>query len=105
MIHHDEHLSIYQGDWVEVLRTLPDESVHCVVTSPPYWGLRDYGTGTWLGGDIVSSGNGYRYAETAEEMQDCARRLRERAIHQLLTARALRRAAREWQTVEMVLGL
>lgn len=22
---------------------LPDESVHCVVTSPPYWGLRDYG--------------------------------------------------------------
>ena len=25
------------------LRTLPEESVHCVVTSPPYWGLRDYG--------------------------------------------------------------
>jgi DNA modification methylase len=49
MIHHDEHLSIYQGDWVEVLRTLPDESVHCVVTSPPYWGLRDYGTPGQLG--------------------------------------------------------
>jgi DNA modification methylase len=27
------------------------ESVHCVVTSPPYWGLRDYGTATWIGGD------------------------------------------------------
>jgi DNA modification methylase len=25
--------------------------VHCVVTSPPYWGLRDYGTATWEGGD------------------------------------------------------
>ena len=34
---------ILQGDCREVLKTLPDESVHCVVTSPPYWGLRDYG--------------------------------------------------------------
>lgn len=34
---------IYQGDVREVLRELADESVHCVVTSPPYWGLRDYG--------------------------------------------------------------
>ena len=34
---------IYQGDCLEVLRTLPDESVHCCVTSPPYFGLRDYG--------------------------------------------------------------
>jgi DNA modification methylase len=42
---------ILQGDVIEMLRTLPDESVHCVVTSPPYWGLRDYGTGTWEGGD------------------------------------------------------
>jgi predicted methyltransferase len=31
------------GDCREVLRTLPDESVHCCVTSPPYFGLRDYG--------------------------------------------------------------
>lgn len=30
------------GDVMEQLATLPDESVHCVVTSPPYWGLRDY---------------------------------------------------------------
>ena len=27
------------GDCREQLKTLPDESVHCVVTSPPYWGL------------------------------------------------------------------
>lgn len=36
---------ILTGDCREVLKGLPDESVHCVVTSPPYWGLRDYGTG------------------------------------------------------------
>ncbi len=30
---------------------LPDQSVHCVVTSPPYWSLRDYGLATWEGGD------------------------------------------------------
>ena len=39
------------GDALEVLRTLPDESVQTCVTSPPYYGLRDYGTGTWHGGD------------------------------------------------------
>ena len=36
-------ITIYQGDALEVLRRLPDESVNCCVTSPPYWGLRDYG--------------------------------------------------------------
>jgi DNA modification methylase len=34
-----------------VLKTLESESVHCCVTSPPYWGLRDYGTATWEGGE------------------------------------------------------
>jgi len=38
-------------DCLEALCKLPDESVHCVVTSPPYWGLRDYGTAKWEGGD------------------------------------------------------
>jgi DNA modification methylase len=37
------------GDALEVLRTLPSESVHCVVTSPPYWGLRDYGEAGQIG--------------------------------------------------------
>ncbi len=32
-----------QGDVLDRLREMPDESVHYVVTSPPYWGLRDYG--------------------------------------------------------------
>lgn len=39
------------GDCREILRTLPDGSVHCCVTSPPYFGLRDYGTAKWDGGD------------------------------------------------------
>jgi DNA modification methylase len=30
---------------------LADKSVNCVVTSPPYYGLRDYGTAKWEGGD------------------------------------------------------
>ena len=42
---------ILQGDALAMLRTLPDESVHCGVTSPPYFGLRDYGTAEWDGGD------------------------------------------------------
>ncbi len=42
---------ILVGDCRARLRELPDRSVHCVVTSPPYWGLRDYGIepGIWDG--------------------------------------------------------
>ena len=39
------------GDVREQLRTLPDNSVQTCITSPPYWGLRDYGTADWQGGD------------------------------------------------------
>ncbi len=35
-------IRIVQGHVIDKLRELPDRSVHCVVTSPPYWGLRDY---------------------------------------------------------------
>jgi len=33
---------IILGDALEVLKTFPDECIDCVITSPPYWGLRDY---------------------------------------------------------------
>lgn len=46
---------IHNGDALSVLRTLPDGSVNCCITSPPYWGLRDYGTGQWDGGDAECS--------------------------------------------------
>jgi len=42
---------ILQGDVRSCLKQLEDESVQCVISSPPYWGLRDYGTATWEGGD------------------------------------------------------
>ena len=44
-------LDMRLGDCLDVLPTLEAGSVHCCVTSPPYWGLRDYGTATWKGGD------------------------------------------------------
>jgi DNA modification methylase len=40
---------IINADVLEGLKQLPDESVHCVVTSPPYWGLRDYGVEGQIG--------------------------------------------------------
>lgn len=43
--------AIYCGDVREVLKVLPAESVQMCVTSPPYFGLRDYGTAEWDGGD------------------------------------------------------
>lgn len=42
---------LYLGHVTKVLKTLDSESVNCVVTSPPYFGLRDYGTAKWEGGD------------------------------------------------------
>ena len=64
---------IIEGDAATALRTLTTGSVHCVVTSPPYWGLRDYGTATWVGGKsghghtgsvarVVSGGQGKQYS-------------------------------------------
>ena len=40
---------IHVGDCLETLRTLPSDSVDCIVTSPPYWGLRDYGVAGQIG--------------------------------------------------------
>jgi len=40
---------IHQGDALTVLKTMPDESVQTCITSPPYWGLRDYGISGQLG--------------------------------------------------------
>jgi DNA modification methylase len=42
---------ILTGDCRQLLEQLEHSSVHTIVTSPPYWGLRDYGTGRWEGGD------------------------------------------------------
>jgi DNA modification methylase len=55
---------IIQGNALAVLKTLPDECVNMCVTSPPYWGLRDYGIepAVW-DGEL-----GCEYHEWAEEI-------------------------------------
>lgn len=51
--YHDARSSLWVGDVRAVLREFPADSVHCVVTSPPYWGLRNYGIAptVWAGPD------------------------------------------------------
>lgn len=41
--------TLYTGSCLDILPTLPAKSVHCVVTSPPYYGLRDYGVDGQIG--------------------------------------------------------
>jgi DNA modification methylase len=43
--------SIYQGDVLEVLQKMPSSCIQTVITSPPYWGLRDYGVDGQLGNE------------------------------------------------------
>lgn len=45
----DDSVTLYLGDALETLSRLPDQSVDCCVTSPPYFGLRDYGVGGQYG--------------------------------------------------------
>lgn len=71
-----QETSFIQGNVLEVLTTLDDNSVDCVVTSPPYWGLRSYQTGdiVWDGdqkckhswGDGLPPGN-YKSADNAKK--------------------------------------
>lgn len=42
-------IRLLQGDSLEILKTLPDSSIDCCVTSPPYYGLRDYGADGQIG--------------------------------------------------------
>lgn len=60
---------LYCGDVLATLRSLPDEIVNCCVTSPPYWGLRDYGTATWVGGDAECSHKTGRFEYSVSKMQ------------------------------------
>ena len=47
----DDSTTLYLGDALTVLRQLPDQSVDCCVTSPPYFGLRDYGVEGQIGAE------------------------------------------------------
>jgi DNA modification methylase len=65
---------IIAGDCMTGLRTLPDASVHCCVTSPPYWGLRDYGHDGQIG--LESTPEAY-VARIVEVFREVRRVLRE----------------------------
>lgn len=49
--HHSKG-EILVGDALTELRKLPDNSVQCCITSPPYWGLRDYGIENQIGSEM-----------------------------------------------------
>lgn len=42
-VYHEDYLQVIQGDSREALRGINDRTFRCCITSPPYWGLRDYG--------------------------------------------------------------
>lgn len=68
---------LLQGDALTVLRTLPAGSVQTCVTSPPYYGLRDYGTASWEGGiSFVYSVQG---ADANEALDQVERKVQEHA--------------------------
>jgi DNA modification methylase len=62
MRYDDGFARLYQGDALETLRELPAGAAQMCVTSPPYWGLRDYGTAAWDGGaaDCDHAGEPFR---------------------------------------------
>ncbi len=62
----DGQVALHHGHVLDVLRGLPAESVQCVVTSPPYWALRAYGTEPQVwGGDAESA------SPTMYQCEDC----------------------------------
>jgi DNA modification methylase len=60
---------IIPGDCIEGMRTLPDASVHCCVTSPPYWGLRDYGHDGQIGLESTPEAYVARMVEVFREVR------------------------------------
>ena len=60
---------IYNMDCMEALRMLPDESVHCCVTSPPYYALRDYGVAGQIGRESTPNEYVARLTEVFAEVR------------------------------------
>lgn len=61
--------AIINGDSLTVLKTLPDESVDCCVTSPPYYALRDYGVNGQIGRESTPSEYIARLTEVFREVR------------------------------------
>ncbi|VVB79032.1 Modification methylase MjaV [uncultured archaeon] len=65
---------IYVGDSLELLKKLPDNSIDCVVTSPPYYNVRDYGVAGQIG--LENHPNNY-VNKIVEVMKECKRVIKE----------------------------
>ena len=63
---------IHTGDCLEILKTLPDDSVHCCVTSPPYYALRDYGMEAQIGRETTPKE--YKEHSKTERVESTRRR-------------------------------
>ena len=61
--------TIFCGDALDVLRTLPDNSVHCCITSPPYYALRDYGVDGQIGREDTPAQYVARLTEVFSEVR------------------------------------
>ena len=57
------------GDCIEQMRTLPEQSVNCCVTSPPYFGLRDYGHDSQIGLEDTPEAYVQRLVEVFREVR------------------------------------
>ena len=62
-------VTIHNGDCLELLRTIPNESIQCCVTSPPYWGLRDYGHDSQIGLEATPEAYVGRMVEVFREVR------------------------------------
>jgi len=65
----DQFIKIYCGDSIKTLSELPEESVNCCVTSPPYWGLRDYGHDGQIGLESTPEAYVARMVEVFREVR------------------------------------
>jgi DNA modification methylase len=57
------------GDVLQVLKQIPDDTFHCCVTSPPYWGLRDYGHDGQIGLEATPEAYVARMVEVFREVR------------------------------------
>jgi DNA modification methylase len=88
-------VTIYCGDCRDVLLQLPAGSVHTCVTSPPYWGLRDYGVDGQLGLEPVPDCLGWAGGDRCGECFVC---------HLVSVFAEVRRALRDDGTLWLILG-
>lgn len=72
---------IYCGEALNTLRLLPEASAHCCVTSPPYWGLRDYGTAKWEGGSSEDCDHSYNHGVQGKSGERADRTFTGQAIY------------------------